>query len=238
MRRTLLFATLVALIAGLTATTVTLAGGPDADRSDRAERADRSERPAAGSSAFERANARLGGRERGRGRHGGRGRGHGMLHAQLLGGLATRLDVTPAQLRTALKGVKRRTLDRAVQRGTITAGQRALIDRCMADRARCDRAAVRPAFRALRRDARRGDLAARKAELAEDLGAELGKSPEQVLTAVRAELVAKLDLGVAFGAVTAKGRDLALACFDAPASCDRAALRREIRMGHGHGRRR
>jgi hypothetical protein len=234
MRRSLLLATLVALLAGLTVTAVTVAGGRDTDRPDRADRADR---PAAGSSAFERTHARFGRRDRrgGRGRH---GHGHGMLHAQLLGGLATRLDVTPAQLRDALKGLKRRSLDRAVARGTITAAQRQALDRCMADRATCDRAAARPAFRALRRDARRGDLGARKDELAEDLAAELGKTPEQVLTAVRAELVAKLDLGVTFGAVTAKGRDLALACFDEPASCDRAALRREVRMGHGRRHRR
>jgi hypothetical protein len=232
MRRSLLIATLVALLAGLSVTAVTLAGGRD---SDRADRADRSTGSAAGSSASDRATRRAARRER---RGHGRRHGHAMLHAQLLGGLATRLEVTPAQLRAALEGVKRRSLDRAVQRGTITADQRAALETCMDDRRGCDRAAARPAFRALRRDARPARLAARKQELAEDLAAELGKTPEQVLTAVRAELVAKLDLAVTFGAVTAKGRDLALACFDEPASCDRRALRREVRMGHGHGRKR
>jgi len=237
MRRSLLLVTLLALLAGLTVTAVTAAGGRD-DRSDRAPRADRADRAAGSSSAFARASARFGRRE-GRARRGHGGGHHRALRAMVLGDLAERLQVTPAQLREALRGVKRRSLDRAVQRGTITAAQRDAVAACLArPRTSCDRAAARPALRALRRDARRGDLAARKQELAEDLGTELGQPPEAALTAVRAELSAKLDLAVTFGAAGARGRELALACFDDPATCDVAALRREVRFGHGRARRR
>ena len=212
MRRTLLLATLAALLVGLGVTTVTLAGGRDDRSSDR--KAERTSERAQRSTA----------------RHAG-------LHQRLLADLAARLQVTPAQLKEALVGVKRRSLDRAVQRGTITAAQRAALTTCLEDRRSCDRSAVRPALRRLKADAQPADLVARKRELAEDLAAELGKEPAEVLAAVRAELSAKLDLAVAFGAVTARGKELALACFDAPASCDVAALRREVRFGrHGHGR--
>lgn len=232
MRRSLLLASLLAVLAGLTVTAVTLAGdrsGPD--RSSRAERTDRS--APTGPSAFERASGRFGRRE---GVHRRDRSGHGMLHARLLGELADRLEVSDRDLRRALRGVKRRTLERAVARGTITDAQRDAVLACRADRVTCDRTTVRAARRALARDARPGALAARKQELAEDLGAELGREPASVLTAIRAELVEKLDLAVTLGAVTARGRDLALACFDAPGGCDVEALKAEVRIGPGHGR--
>ena len=223
MRRSLVLALLAALVAVLTASAVTLAGDRSgSDEPRRTAAADRSER----------------------GHHGrlrlGHGRGHAALRAMLLGDLAKRLEITPAELRDALKGVKDRSLARAVERGTISAAQRDALVACLANRRTCNRRAARPGLRALRRDARPAAWADRKSELFADLAAELGRPADEVAAAVRAELVAKLDLAVTFGAVSARGRDLALSCFDAPQSCDVAALRREVRLGHGrrHGHRR
>jgi hypothetical protein len=76
-------------------------------------------------------------------------------------------------------------------------------------------------------------LAALKTELATSLATKLDKTPDEVLTAVRAELDARLTQAVAAHWLTQKGHDLALACFDAPASCDLKALRAEVRFfGH------
>ena len=216
MRRPLILALLAAIVAALSLSAVTLAGGRDTDRSERrAAKADRSERSAPA-----------------RGAHRGM---HRMVRREVLRGLAGRLGVTPRELRTALRGVKGRSLDRAVQRGTITAEQRAVVDTCLAERRTCDRSTIRPILRALRADARPAAWPERKRELAEDLAAELDRDPADVIAAVRAELGAKLDMAVTFGVVTERGRDLVLACFDDPASCDVAALRAEVRLGHGHG---
>jgi hypothetical protein len=156
-----------------------------------------------------------------------------MVRREVLRGLAGRLEITPRELRTALRGVKRRSLDRAVRRGTITAEQRAAVATCLADRRPCHRPAIRPVLRALRADARPAAWPERKRELAEDLAAELGREPADVLAAVRGELSSKLDLAVSFGALTGRGRELALTCFDDPASCELAALRGEVRLRHG-----
>lgn len=228
MRRTLLLASLVALVAGLGVSAFALAG----DRDDR----DRTSAQRSGDR--DRSDRFHGGRAHRRGAHRG-------LHARLLGDLAERLGVERRELRAAIRGVKRRTLDRAVERGTITAEQRDTLAACLQNRRarraagcdRSDRTALRAAMRALRREAQPSTFAQRKRELAEDLATELGKSPDEVITAVRAELAEKLDFAVGIGAVTAEGRRLALACFDEPATCDVAALRREVRW-RGHGRRR
>jgi hypothetical protein len=76
------------------------------------------------------------------------------------------------------------------------------------------------------------DLATLKAELATSLASKIGKTPDEVLTAVRAELDARLTQAVQAGWLTQKGHDLALACFDTPATCDMKALKGEVRFGH------
>jgi hypothetical protein len=189
-----------------------------------------------------------------RGRGGGHrwhGHGHGMRFGPLaiaFNGLADRLDVTPEKLREAVKGVKKRALDRAVADGTITQDERAALDACFQSRGQgsgCDRAKARAAHGKLHKALRqriRTDAAGLKAQLIEDLAAELGKQPADVEAAARAELVDLLDKGVSLGLLTDHGRDLALACWDKPNECDRAALRAEIRKhfrGHrerGHRR--
>jgi hypothetical protein len=81
------------------------------------------------------------------------------------------------------------------------------------------------------------DLTALKAELAASLATKLSTTPDAVLAAVRAELDARLTQAVSAGWLTQKGHDLALACFDTPASCDLEALRGEVRLfGHHHQR--
>jgi hypothetical protein len=179
----------------------------------------------------------------GRGFRGGRGGPPGFFPLRAaLDGLAERLDVTPERLREALEGVKRRGLDRAVARGVITEAERDALLACMSeDRGGCDREAARSAARKLHRAhhrrGRRG-LARMKANVLGDLAAELDKPVGEVTEAVRAELVEWLDRGVAMGLVSGRGRELALACFDRPRSCDLRALKREIfgRFGgRGHG---
>jgi hypothetical protein len=171
------------------------------------------------------------------GRRGGR-HGFGLLRG-LLDGVAERLDVSPEQLREAIRGVKRRGLDRAVDEGIITAAERDALLACRSrDRASCDREAARSAARKLHRARhRRGGrgLARMKTRILGDLAAELGKPVEEVTRAVRAELVEALDRAVAMGFLSGRGRELALACFDRPRSCDLRELRGEAfgRFGHG-----
>ena len=185
------------------------------------------------------------GNRRGGGGHGHRG-GHGMRFGPLaiaFKGFADRLDVSPRALREAVKGVKKRALDRAVSDGTITQAERDALEACFKSRGKgsgCDRAKARAAHRKLHKAFKqraRTDAAGLKAQLIDDLAAELGKQPGDVESAARATLSAMLDKGVAFGFVTERGRELALACWDKPNECDRAALRAEIRKHfRGHGR--
>lgn len=185
-------------------------------------------------------------RNRGGKRHGHR-RGHGMRFGPMmmaLNGVADRLGVSKDELIEAAQGAKDRTLDRAVSEGTITQAQRDALEQCMkAHRQRggkCDRRAARRAYRKLHRSFHqkmRTDAAALKAQLLGDLAAELGKQPDEVGTAIRAELSELLDMGVKFGVVTDRGRDLALGCWDRPKECDRKALRRELKQ-HFRGDRR
>jgi hypothetical protein len=87
------------------------------------------------------------------------------------------------------------------------------------------------------RDATPAQLAGLKRQLSRDLAGELGVPRERVVAAVRAELEQALGIGVTFGAITKQGRELILACFDDPAACDLAAVRREHAF-RGHGIRR
>lgn len=229
MKRNALLALVAALLVALTATAVTAARDEP-----RGERTKASSDQTGSSDPVAREDGRRGGRDHGR--RGGRGHG-----AKLLGGLADRLGVTRPQLVDGLRGAARRGLDRKVADGTITAAQRDALAACL-QRPRgagCDRRTARPAARALKRSFRRASpaaLAQLKDEVAGDLAAELGKDKADVVAAIRAELADKLAKGVAFGVVSEKARDLALGCFDAPASCDRAALREALPRGHGHRR--
>jgi hypothetical protein len=189
MRKSLLAVLVLALAVAISATAVTLAGDRRGD--DRAPAA-ADKRDAAFSRIADRGARRDGHRRGFRHRH-----RHGM-HARVLASLAERLDVTPEQLRTAVRNVMvRKRAEWAMQGKPMTPAR----------------------------------LAALKDELATDLGAELDKPPTEILDAVRAELVAKLDKAVAIGFVTARGRELALGCFDRPAECDLGALRSEARLG-------
>jgi len=184
------------------------------------------------------------------GHRGGPGH-HGLGHHGLgpLGfafrGFAEKLGVTRDQLRTALKGVKKRHLDRTVAAGTITAAERAALEACKNRTGTCDRDAARAAHRKLHaaRKADKKDLAKLKGQLLGDLAAELGKPEAEIATAARAALSDALDKAVSVGFLTAKGRELSLGCFDTPASCDIAAVKAEVRFRgfggrRGHGGRR
>jgi hypothetical protein len=104
------------------------------------------------------------------------------------------------------------------------------------DSAACATDAARSARQKLKAaKAAKPDPVALKAELAQSLATKLGKTPEAVLTAVRAELDQRLTQAVGIGLVAQQAHDLALACFDDPASCDLAAVRAAFPFfGHRH----
>jgi len=248
MRRSILIAVLAGALVGLAvAAGISLAGsGGSSGSSSSSEQASASGGQGSFASSYA---AKQGHRNRGGRRH---GHGHGMGWGPMglaFRGLADRLDVTPEKLREAAKGVKKRALDRAVADGTITQAERDALEACFQSRGRgsgCDRAKARAAHRKLHRAIKqrvKTDAAGLKAQVIDDLAAELGKQPSEVEAAARAELVELLDKGVALGLVTEKGRDLALGCWDKPNECDRAALKAEVKKrfrgrGHRHGGRR
>jgi hypothetical protein len=190
--------------------------------------------------------------------HRGGGVGHGP--AGFLGGgflgvaldsLAQRLGVAPADLKAAVKAVGQERMDKELAAAGLSPAEIAAVKACRETRgfkkpggaaagATCDEAAWKSAvtkLQAARKAKAKPDLAALKTELATALGTKLNKTPDEVLAAVRAELDARLTQAVTAGWVTQKGHDLALACFDAPATCDLKALRAEVRFfGLGHGR--
>jgi hypothetical protein len=132
-------------------------------------------------------------------------------------------------------------------RGGMGRGLHARLITDLAERLDVDDAELRGALRTVKGRARRDGVnlrtatpaqrAALKQRLAADLAGELGRSTDRVVAAVRAELEEALGVMLTFGAITERGRDVALACYDAPADCDLAALRREVRFRHHGGRR-
>ena len=197
----------------------------------------------------------VGDRGHGQRRHGGHGSlRRGLIRAvkrQVLASTAGRLGVTVPELREALRTTHERAHERYATAAGLTAEERDALEACHRGHrgrgrhggphhqrgAGCDGSAARSAVDKLRASARSADFAAEKQRVAADLGEALGVAPEKVLEAVRAELVARLGQAVGLGLVTAKGQELALACFDAPAGCDLQALRAEVRhpLGGGHG---
>jgi hypothetical protein len=189
---------------------------------------------------------------------GAKGKKTRTAHARVLGGgllgasldsLAQRLQVDPAALRTAVKAVAQEQRDKKLAAAGLTPQEIAAVKSCRAhgvkkrDAARvrktaaaCDTAALKSAaakLKAYRQAHPTPDLTALKTDLATSLATKLGTTPDAVLAAVRAELDARLTQAVTAGWLTQKGHDLALACFDTPASCDLKALRAEVTLfGH------
>lgn len=248
MRRSILIAVLAGAIVGTAiAAGISLAGSGGSSGSSSS-----SEQASSGSESFASAFASKQG-NRANGHRGGHGHGHrgGGLGFGPMGlafkGLADRLNVTPAKLREAAMGVKKRALDRAVADGTITQAERDALEACFKSHgggSGCDRAKARAANRKLHRAIKqrvKTDAAGLKAQVIDDLAAELGKQPAEVDAAARAALVDLLDKGVTLGLLSEKGRELALGCWDKPNECDRAALKAEVKKrfrGRGHGGRR
>jgi hypothetical protein len=156
-----------------------------------------------------------------------------------LDSLAQRLDVAPADLRAAVKAIAQEQATKKAAAAGLTPEEIAALKACRRAQhgaSSCDRAAAKSGLAKLKA-LPKPDLTALKAELAASLATKLSKTPDEVLTAVRAELDARLTQAVTADWLTQKGHDLALACFDAPASCDLKALRAEVRFfGHGHGK--
>jgi hypothetical protein len=172
----------------------------------------------------------------------------GFLGAGLFGAsvnsLAQRLSVDPAALRTAIKQTLADERAKQLTAAGLTPEETAALKRCRVKGRRtahaahhtraagCDAATLKSA-RAKLKAAPKPDYNAIKADLAAGLAQKLGKTPGDVLTAVRAELDARLTQAVTAGWLTQKGHDLALACFDDPSSCDVRALKAEFRFpGH------
>jgi len=249
MRRSILISVLVGALVGLAvAAGISLAGSGGGSSSSKGEASAQGSFASSYAAKRGNQNGRRGGRRGGRHGH---GHGHGGMGfgplALAFNGLAERLGVERSQLHDALKGVKKRALDRAVSDGTITQAERDALEACMKSRrgSGCAKAQARSAHRKLHRAYKqrfKSDAAGLKTQLLEDLAAELpgGKTPAQVGDAIRAELVELLDKGVTLGFITEKGRELALGCWDNPNQCDRKALRAEIGKkfrgrGHRHG---
>ncbi len=156
------------------------------------------------------------------------------------GGEVRQPDARPAAYRRSLAWTSPPT------QPIITAAERDALAACLERprRGSCDLAAARAARAKLKaaKRAQARDLSKLKDLLLTDLAAELGKPVAEVTTAIGASLRDALDQAVARGWLTAKGRELALQCFDAPASCDRKALRAEVTLpfpgGFGPGKRR
>jgi hypothetical protein len=167
--------------------------------------------------------------------------GQGII-GMVVDSLAGRLSVQPADLRKAVAEVAKEQKQAFLSAAGITQAEQDNLKACHRGRhARqksppaCDAAAAKATMQKLRAAAAKPDLAKLKTDVAASLATKLGKTPDEVLTAVRAELAQRLDQAVGMGFVTAKGRDLALACFDTPASCDLKALQAEVKLPFGHG---
>jgi hypothetical protein len=208
-RRVLAVLTAVCL-AALSVTAVALAGGGGSDHKDGT--AKKHHAPAAKQRAI----------------------GGGILGVALTS-LAQRLDVAPADLRAAVKAIGQEQAAKKAAAAGLTPEEIAALKACRTAKhgTTCDRAAAKSGLVKLKA-LPKPDLTALKAELATALATKLSKTPDEVLTAVRAELDARLTQAVTAGWLTQKGHDLALACFDTPASCDLKALHAEVRLfGHG-----
>ncbi|WP_027007185.1 hypothetical protein [Conexibacter woesei] len=186
----------------------------------------------------------------------------GFLGAGLLGAsvnsLAQRLSVDPADLRTAIKQTLADERARQLTAAGLTPQETAALKACRGARfpertarggkkgrrgvartahhtraaAGCDATALKSA-RAKLKAAPKPDYNTIKSDLAAGLAQKLGKTPDDVIAAVRAELDARLTQAVTAGWLTQKGHDLALACFDDPSSCDIRAFKGEFRFpGH------
>lgn len=182
---------------------------------------------------------------------------HGGAMFRFLGGLvlkssADRLGVTPAKLRAAVKTVAEAQFAKKAAEAKLSADEIAALKACRrsfrpfrhagagpgagagagaSGAGACDRTTAEAAIAKLKA-LPKPDLAARKTELSDALGAELGVPGTKVIEAARAELSDRLGQGVKLGFVTADGRAKALACFDAPNSCDVQALRQALCRGH------
>ena len=251
MRRPTLISVLFGALVGLAvAAGISLAGS---NGSSAGSSSGSAEQGTAAQGSFASAYAKRGQKQNGR--RGGRGhhQGHGGamrfgVMALAFNDFAEKLGVTPGELHAAVRGVKKRALDRAVSDGTLTADERAALDACMKSRRKgsgCDRKQARAAHRKLHKALKaraRSDAAGLKTQFIADLAAELDKQPADVESAARASLVELLDKAVTMGFLSERGRELALGCFDKPNECDRAALRAEVKKrfrGRGnHGGRR
>jgi hypothetical protein len=193
-----------------------------------------------------------------------------MVRKVVLDSLAARLQVTPAALKTGVHAVAVDQFAKAAKQAGLTTAQTDALKACHTARvtarktakaartrgaaarkaarktrrqtraAACDRSVIRPAIKKLKA-LPEPDLAAKKTELADALAAELGTTGAKVVEAFRAELEQRLGQAVGFGVLTEAGKTKALACFDTPATCDEAGLRKELRgplkaMAAGHHR--
>ncbi len=191
----------------------------------------------------------------GAGRHGGAMAK--LVQKVVLDSLASRVAVEPKALKTAIHAVAVDQFEQAAKQAGLTSAETDALTACHTARvgarqarkaartrgaagkaarksarrtraAACDRTVIRPALKKLKA-LPEPDLAAKKTELADALGAQLGTTGAKVVEAVRAELEQRLGQAVGFGVLTEAGKTQALACFDGPATCDPQALRKELR---------
>ena len=215
MRRTLLATVAVVLVGALVATALAAVGAPPRTAGAGASAPAEAGGPAAADSgpfalAAERAEER---------------RGDGYFEAA-----ADRHRAAAAVRTTKRSFVRRRS-------GLYDPRMAEQVTRDLADRLDVEEERMRSALASVGRDTLsrggaggRRDWGATKRRVLAALADELDRPEGDIASAARNELEVKLSRGVTFGVVTAEGRELALACFDAPDRCDVAALRRTLRL--------
>jgi hypothetical protein len=167
----------------------------------------------------------------------------GGIAGMVVDSLAGRMNVKPADLRAAIAQTFVEQKQAFLTSAGLTQADIDNLQACHRDghgarkaqAATCDQAAAKAAVQKLKAAAQKPDLAKLKTDIAASLASKLGNTPDAVLAAVRGELAQRLDQAVGIGLITAKGRDLALGCFDTPASCDLEALQGEVKLGAVHG---
>jgi hypothetical protein len=142
-----------------------------------------------------------------------------------LGASAVALAHSTSSGGDAATGSSRHHVVKAGDRGLWNAALNGVAQRL--DVAPADLRAAVKAVAAEQRGQKTG-LAAKKTAYVNGLATKLGKTPDAVAAAVRAELDTRLTQAVATHWITEQGKTLALGCFDDPAGCDLKALRAEV----------
>lgn len=231
MSRRLTMLLVTSIVAALTVGTIAIASGGETTKRS-------SSRAAAGWTTY----APIAAKQKQKQKQRGAAKRHGMqahgtmfrgLHRMILKSFATRLGVGPAPLMQAGREIAEAQKAKYFADAGLSADEIANLKACHRARrsssATCDRTAAKATLAKLKA-APKPDLAKLKTDLTAALASKLSLDPAKVTEAARAELAQRLDQAVKIGFLSAKGKDMALACFDTPAGCDLKALKAEVKF--------